>query len=126
MGDGNHSNARTDVSFKAAGGGGNSETTVPKRVDSTPHLVGSHAFGAEGGSGGSYNSAAAAAAAVSVLSSAGGALGGLAERAVDAPVRGLRELNRAVTVGWGEGVEMRIGKCHRRGGGDGVEGGAHG
>ncbi|GIL60969.1 hypothetical protein Vafri_15764 [Volvox africanus] len=88
----------------------------PSPRGSTPHLVGSNALGAMNGktagaaSGSSVNSGVGigvgmgsssntASVAAAALTSASGALGDLAERAVEVPVRGLRELNRAVTAG---------------------------
>ncbi|GIL69036.1 hypothetical protein Vretimale_17348 [Volvox reticuliferus] len=97
---------------------------LPTTRGSTPHLVGCNAIGAIndknvagagnissvnsgdgmgigiGGSSSSSSSSSSktASAAAAALTSASGALGDLAERAVEVPVRGLRELNRAVTA----------------------------
>ncbi|GLI62850.1 hypothetical protein VaNZ11_005400 [Volvox africanus] len=88
----------------------------PSPRGSTPHLVGYNALGAMNaknagaGSSSSVNSgvgigvgmgssSSTASVAAAALTSASGALGNLAERAVEVPVRGLRELNRAVTAG---------------------------
>ncbi|GLC75942.1 hypothetical protein PLESTF_001708600 [Pleodorina starrii] len=79
----------------AAGDGASPRQRGATRPPPPPHLV--HTPGADGGGG--RPAAAATAAAAAALTSASGALGDLAERAVDAPVRGLRELNRAVTAG---------------------------